>query len=167
MRIACGVAQGLSLGSGVPVVPVSTLAAQAEVARRVHGWTRVLAALDARMGEVYIAAFRHDAGGWEEVAPPAVLSPSAATLRFATDADPGAERRFGAGSGFAACPELASGLTLAGVDATLRPDAQAVGTLALPVLREGRGVAAALALPIYVRDRVALTSAERAAGARL
>ncbi len=167
VRIACGVAQGLSLGCGVPVVPVSTLAAQAEVARRVHGWTRVLAALDARMGEVYVAAFRHDAGGWEEVAPPAVLSPSTATLRFATGVDPGAERRFGAGSGFAARPELASGLRLAGVDATLRPDAQAVGTLALPVLREGRGVAAALALPIYVRDRVALTSAERAAGARL
>lgn len=166
VRIACGVAQGLSLGSGVPVVPVSTLAAQAEVARRVHGWTRVLAALDARMGEVYVAALRHDAGGWEEVAPPAVLSPSAAILRFATDVDR-ADERFGAGNGFAACPELASGLMLAGVDATLRPDAQAVGTLSLAVLRDGRGVAAALALPIYVRDRVALTSAERAAGARL
>ena len=147
VRIACGVAQGLSLGSGVPVVPVSTLAAQAEVARRVHGWTRVLAALDARMGEVYIAAFRHDARrlGRSRAARRAVAVRGDASL--ATDADPGAERRFGAGSGFAACPDLGSGLALAGVDATSRPDAQAIGTLALPVsarwTRRRRGVRAA------------------------
>src|SRR5664279_3042952 len=52
VRIACGVAQGLALGADIPVVPVSTLAALCEVARRTHGWPRVLAALDARMGEV-------------------------------------------------------------------------------------------------------------------
>jgi tRNA threonylcarbamoyladenosine biosynthesis protein TsaB len=167
VRIACGIAQGLAFGSGVPVVPVSTLAAQAEVARRVHGWTRVLAALDARMGEVYVAALRYDGDGWEEVAPPAALSPSTVMLPLAADADRQAEPWFGAGSGFSAYPELASRLALASVDATSRPDAQAIGTLALPVLRDGRGVAAALALPIYVRDRVALTTAERATGARL
>jgi tRNA threonylcarbamoyladenosine biosynthesis protein TsaB len=162
VRIACGIAQGLALGTGVPVVPVSTLLALSEVARRAHGWTQVLAAQDARMGEVYVAAHRFDAGRWEEVAAPAVLPPARVRL---PDAD--GVRWFAAGSGFAAYPELVATLAHSGVDAGLRPDAQAVGALALPVLRAGGGVAAALALPIYVRDRVALTTAERAAGARL
>ena len=167
VRIACGIAQGLSLGSGVPVVPISTLAALSEVARRVHGWTHVLAAIDARMGEVYVAAHRFEAGRWREVAPPAVLAPSAVRLPDASDANPGAASWFAAGSGFAAYPRLGSTLAPAGIDAALLPDAQAVGTLALPVLGAGGGIAAALALPIYVRDRVALTTAERAAGVRL
>ena len=167
VRIACGIAQGLSLGTGAPVVPVSTLKALAEVARRSHGWTQVLAAQDARMGEVYVAAHRFEAGRWLDVAPAAVLPPSAVTLPDAANAIPGAARWFGGGSGFAAYPDLGSTLALAGIDAALRPDAQAIGDLALPVLRAGGGVTAALALPIYVRNRVALTTAERAAGARL
>ena len=162
VRIACGIAQGLSLGTGVPVVPVSTLMALSEVARRVHGWTHVLAAQDARMGEVYVAAYRFDAGCWQEVVAPAVLSPALVTMP-----DTAGARWFAAGGAFAAYPELGSTLAHSGVDPGLRPDAQAVGALALPVLRAGGGVAAALALPIYVRDRVALTTAERAAGARL
>jgi len=162
VRIACGIAQGLSLGTGVPVVPVSTLMALCEVARRVHGWTQVLAAQDARMGEVYVAAHRLDAGRWQEVAAPAVLPPALVRLPDAAGA-----RWFAAGSGLAAYPDLAATLAHSGVDAALHPDAEAVGALALPVLLAGGGVAAALALPIYVRDRVALTTAERAAGARL
>lgn len=162
VRIACGIAQGLALGTGVPVVPVSTLMALSEVARRVHGWTHVLAAQDARMGEVYVAAHRFDAGRWHEIAAPAVRSPALVTLPDTKGAS-----WFAAGSGFAAYPDLGSTLAHSGIDAGLRPDAQAVGTLALPVLRAGGGVAAELALPIYVRDRVALTTAERAAGARL
>ncbi len=167
VRIACGVAQGLSLGTGVPVVPVSTLAALAEVARRAHGWTQVLAAQDARMGEVYVAAHRFEAGCWREIAPAAVLAPSSVALPATTNAAPGGACWFGAGSGFAAYPELGSSLSLSGIDAALRADARAIGDLALPVLRAGGAVTAASALPIYVRDRVALTSAERAAGVRL
>ena len=166
VRIACGVAQGLSFGAGVPAVPVSTLAALSEVARRVHGWANVFAALDARMGEVYVATHRFGANGCEELSPPAVLPPSEVSLPVAARAA-GGEPWFGAGGGFAVYPELASRLGLAHADATLRPDAQAIGALALPILRGGGGVAAAFALPIYVRDRVALTTAERAAGAHL
>jgi tRNA threonylcarbamoyladenosine biosynthesis protein TsaB len=78
-----------------------------------------------------------------------------------------AARWFAAGSGFAAHSGMGSAHEFSGVDASLRPDAMAIATLALPVLRVGGGVAAALALPLYVRDRVALTTAERAAGMRL
>src|SRR5579864_7147715 len=58
VRIACGIAQGLALGAGLPVVPVGTLEALAEEAWRVHGHARVLAVLDARMREVYVGAYR-------------------------------------------------------------------------------------------------------------
>ena len=167
VRIGCGVAQGLSLGADIPVVPVSTLAALCEVARRTHGWARVLAAIDARMGEVYVAAHRFEAGQWSEVMPPAVRPPSAVSPPPPRDDATNPRRWFAAGSGFAAYPEMGTGHGLAAMDGALRPDAQAIGTLALPVLRAGGGIAAALALPLYVRDRVALTSAERAAGMRL
>jgi tRNA threonylcarbamoyladenosine biosynthesis protein TsaB len=167
IRIGCGVAQGLALGADVPVVPVSTLAALCEVARRTHGCTHVLAALDARMGEVYVAAYRFAADRWEEEMGPAVLLPSAATVPASRNEPAHDAKWFAAGSGFAAYPQMGTGAAFAGVDASLRPDAQAIGTLAAPVLRAGGGVAAALALPLYVRDRVALTTAERAAGMRL
>ena len=74
---------------------------------------------------------------------------------------------FGAGDGFAAYPALAAALGLADCDASLLPDARAILELALPRLAAGEAVDAAHALPLYVRHRVALTTAERAAGARL
>lgn len=159
VRIACGVAQGLALGASLPVVPVATLEAMAEQAWRAHGEERVLACLDARMQEVYAAAYARSAQGWREVAPPAVRKPDD------VEAPPGAW--FGAGEGFAAYPALAQRLVLRSVDATIVPGAGAIAALALPRLADGLGVDAAHALPLYVRHRVALTTAERAAGARL
>ena len=72
-----------------------------------------------------------------------------------------------AGEGFAAYPALAQRLALRSVDPTILPPASAIAALALPRLAAGLGVDAAHALPLYVRHRVALTTAERAAGARL
>ena len=74
---------------------------------------------------------------------------------------------YGAGNGFAAYPALRERClpVLASCEPTLSPTATAIGELALPRLAAGEGVAARDALPIYVRHRVALTSAERAAGA--
>jgi len=160
IRIGCGVAQGLALGAGRPVVPVSTLAAIAHAHWCDRGDTRVVACLDARMREVYVAAYDHGAAGWSERHGPAVLLPEEIALDL-----PGSW--VGAGSGFAAYPALAGRLGLVAVDASARPTAQAIGDLALMRLRAGEGVAAGDALPVYVRHRVALTSAERAAGARL
>jgi tRNA threonylcarbamoyladenosine biosynthesis protein TsaB len=156
IRIGCGAAQGLALGSGRPVVPIPTLAAIAAASGR----RRVLACLDARMREVYVAAYVRQGGEWREVSPPAVLPPAAVTL-------PGEGGWYGAGGGFAAYPDLALRLGLVDADPWVRPGAVAVGRLALPRLAAGAGVAAADALPLYVRHRVALTAVERAAGAVL
>ena len=71
LRIACGVAQGLALARGLPVLGVGTLEALAEQS----GAERVIACLDARMGEVYHAAYRRCAGGWTEASPPALMRP--------------------------------------------------------------------------------------------
>lgn len=170
VRIACGVAQGLGLGADLPLVPVPTLEALAQTAWREHSATKVatqvathvFACLDARMREVYVAAYAREDGRWGEILAPAVLKPAAV-------ASPPRSRAawFGVGGGFAAYPELKAQLALEHVDADLVPDARAIGELAQPRLAAGEGVAAADALPLYVRHRVALTAAERAAGARL
>lgn len=160
VRIACGVAQGLALGANLPLVPVPTLAALAQTAFEAHRARRVFACLDARMREVYVAAYERDGDGWRTVLAPAVLPP-------ADVGTPDAGGWLGAGDGFAAYPDLAGRLALVGQDAGIAPDARALITLARPRLAAGEAVDAAHALPLYVRHRVALTTAERAAGARL
>jgi tRNA threonylcarbamoyladenosine biosynthesis protein TsaB len=162
LRIACGVAQGLALGTTLPVVPVPTLAAIAQEVFRTRGWTRVLSCIDARMREVYAAAYARGEGGWREEAPPSVAAP-AEVMRM--NAGAGADW-CGAGNGYAAYPALAAWLGLARVAADARPTAQSIGELAVPRLAAGEGVAAVDALPLYVRHRVALTAAEQAAGKR-
>lgn len=160
IRIGCGVAQGLALGADLPVVPVSTLAAIAHAHWCDRGGTHVVACLDARMREVYVAAYERIATGWSERCAPMVLPPDECALALSGIWS-------GAGNGFAAYPALAQRLGLAAVDERARPTAQAIGDLALAQLRAGKGVAAGDALPVYVRHRVALTVAERASGARL
>ena len=162
VRIGCGVAQGLALGADLPVLPVGTLAALAQEAHRVRGWRSVLACLDARMREVYVAAYTRIDGAWRESMPPSVVPPSDVRLPSPTDAE-----WFGAGNGFAAYPALASNVALAAAAADARPTAQSIGELALPKLAAGEGVAAADAAPIYVRHRIALTAIEQAQGVRL
>jgi len=163
IRIACGVAQGLAFAAALPVIAVPTLAAIAHAAFRAHRWERVIACLDARMREVYTAAYVRRADDWEEVAAPAVNVPQAVVAPLIAQGANWA----GAGNGFAAYPELVARLALERVDASIRPAAQAIGELALPRLARGEGVRAADALPVYVRHRVALTTAERDAGIRL
>jgi tRNA threonylcarbamoyladenosine biosynthesis protein TsaB len=160
VRIACSIAQGLAFGAGLPVVPVATLAALAQAAWRKRSAGRVFACLDARMHEVYVGAYERAEGGWRNVLAPDVMKPDDVRI-------PDAGGWHGAGDGFAAYPSLASLPGLVTADDAAVPDAIAIGELALPELAAGRGVAAADALPLYVRHRVALTAAERAAGARL
>lgn len=160
LRVGCGLAQGLALGADLPLVPVPTLLALALAAGTAHGATRVVACLDARMREVYVASVERGEGGWAESEPARVLVP-------AQIAPPDGAGWLGAGNGFAAYPQLGRQLALARVDAVARPTAQAIGALAQPRLAAGEGVAAGDALPIYVRHRVALTVSERAAGERL
>jgi tRNA threonylcarbamoyladenosine biosynthesis protein TsaB len=162
LRIACGIAQGLALGAALPLVGISTLAAMAEVARQRGACARVVAALDARMHEVYVAAYEYDGVRWDERVAPAVVKPETAPL------PPGAGW-LGAGGAFAAYPALRLRLAgaLADCDAGITPTASAIGTLALPRFAAREGVPARDAAPLYVRYRVALTTAERAAGSTL
>jgi tRNA threonylcarbamoyladenosine biosynthesis protein TsaB len=160
LRIACGVAQGLALGAGLSVVGVSTLEAMAEIARTRHGASNVVAALDARMREVYIGAYRHDGTRWSAVLEPSALKPDAPSLL------PG-QGWIGVGAGFAAYPDLGARLALAALYEDIAPSAVAIGALAVPRFAAGEGVAPRDAAPLYVRQRVALTAAERAAGFRL
>ncbi len=160
VRISCGVAQGLAFGADLPVVPVPTLLALAQHAWRDRQATKVFACLDARMREVYVAFYAREADDWRVVRAPAVEKPDDVVV-------PGDDRWQGEGDGFAVYPALAGlpGVTSAHADAV--STAQAIGELALPAIAHGQGVPAADARPLYVRHRVALTTAERAAGERL
>lgn len=149
LRIATGVAQGIAFGAELPVLPVSNLAAGAAAAWRRHGWRRVLVAFDARMDELYAAAFElSDTGLPCAVSDEALLAPSALVLPAGGD-------WCGAGSAFTAWPALAGALALAAVDAGLSPTARDLLGPAAAALARGEGVAAEEALPVYLRERVA------------
>ena len=159
VRIACSVAQGLALGAQLPVVAIPTLLALAQEAWRDHGATRVFACLDARMREVYLAFYiRHD-DGWRVEREPAVIKPA--------DVQAPAGVWDGEGDGFAAYGQLASLPSVAAVHAGTLPTAVAIGELAFPLFEKGLGVPASQARPLYIRQRVALTTSERNAGVRL
>jgi len=159
VRVACSVAQGIALGADLPVVAIPTLLALAQEAWRDRAATRVFACLDARMREVYAAFYVRHGEGWRIEREPAVLKPLDVSV-------PGGGW-VGAGDGFLAYPSLAALSGVARVHADTLPTGRAIGELALPLLASGQGVAASEALPLYVRHRVALTAAERDAGARL
>ena len=151
----------------MPLAPVCSLLAIAEAARqKVGDLDHVCTVADARMREVYAAAWRYRAGAWEEMLAPMVARPNEAAACFReTVGKTESACAWGiVGDGLAVYPELESNFSWRVADATVRPTAQAVGSLALTALARGELVAAAEAAPLYVRQRVALTSAERAAG---
>lgn len=149
LRIAASVTQGLAFGAALPVAPVSSLAAAAEAAWRVHGWKRVVIANDARMEEVYTGAYDRDAAGLPaEVAADALLAP-------ADLAPPSGEDWRGVGTAFAAWPELAGKLGLAETDSGLEPTARDLLGMAGAMISKGEGVPAWEALPVYLREKVA------------
>ncbi len=153
LRIACGVAQGLAFGAGLPVVPVGTLIALAQEA----GAPKVIACLDARMGEIYHAAYRRDGGQWSEIVPPGVGPAQSAPVVQGNS-------WFGCGSGFAVYAEALAKRyegQLDGVAAALHPHARSIARLAAPVLAAGGGLSAEQAAPVYVRDKVALKMHEQ------
>jgi tRNA threonylcarbamoyladenosine biosynthesis protein TsaB len=151
LRTACSVAQGLSFGSGVPVVPVDTLLAIAEDARHREGATQVVAVLDARMDEVYSAAYGFEAGQWRTASAITLGAPEA--LRVA----PGWAL---AGNGFAT---YADRLPAAARRIEAAPAAGALLRLAPALIASGHAGPAATATPLYIRDKVAQTTEERAA----
>ena len=160
LRTACSVAQGLAWGAGVPVLPVDTLLAVAEAARQSLGTSpaalRVLALLDARMGEVYAAGYAWaPATGWQTLAEAAVLPPEAVAVPPPST--------LLAGNAAAVYADRLPAAVLALPRAEVLPTADALLSLAPAVLAAGRAVPADQALPLYIRDKVAQTTAERAA----
>jgi tRNA threonylcarbamoyladenosine biosynthesis protein TsaB len=159
LRTATGVAQGLAFGLSLPVVPVSTLLACAESARlRDPSATRVLAALDARMDEIYWADYEWDATQceWRTVQPASLDAPERLTLPATPFTLAGnAAAAFGA-----RLPAVAAART---VDGEALPHALPLAHAALRAFRAGRTVPADQAAPEYVRDKVAQTTAERMA----
>lgn len=147
LRIAAGIAQGLAAGVGCPVLPVSNLAAVAAGTSRETGAVRVLVCMDARMGQVYWAAF--DCTG----AIPALLGRERLSAPDEVELPPGGAWE-GAGHGFAAHAELAPRLGLASVDATRLPRAGDIARLAAAGLAAGGGLPAAAGTPVYLRDDV-------------
>ena len=150
LRTACSVAQGLAFGAGVPVLGIDTLMAVADEAREQTGCTQVLAVLDARMDQVYAGAYEMvDAawtlrGGFSLDQPQALSLPPGWTL---------------AGNAFDAYGERLP----AGPRVACLPQAQALLRLAPALLARGDAVPADQALPLYIRDKVAQTTDERAA----
>ncbi len=149
LRIAAGIAQGLAAGAGKPVLPVSNLAAVAAGAARAHGAARVLACMDARMGEVDWAVFDCSGRRPRELTRERLTAPDAVEL-------PGGPPAFGAGHGFAAWPALASrlGEALAGVDAAALPHAGDIARIGAADIAAGAAVEPARGLPVYLRDEV-------------
>ena len=161
LRIGCGVAQGLAFGADLPVVGISTLLALAhgEEAQRSNA-TRVIACLDARMGEVYHAAYVREGDSWREVCAPGLYKPEAVPEMEGTGWT-------GLGSGWAAYAEALQAAYDGQTDnifAQAYPHALAIAELAVPMFAAGQGVTAAEAAPIYIRNKVALKTSERAAG---
>jgi tRNA threonylcarbamoyladenosine biosynthesis protein TsaB len=159
VRLAISVAQGLALGLDVPVVPVSSLAALAQDVPAPAG-APILAVIDARMGEIYAGTFRQTASGLVEAIGLESVGPA-----HGLALPPGAGW-WVVGSGWSAYRDVIAA-RLGGephwADGARYPQAHAIARLALPQFVAGRAVAPELALPVYLRDKVALTLEEQRA----
>ncbi|HEY2683485.1 MAG TPA: tRNA (adenosine(37)-N6)-threonylcarbamoyltransferase complex dimerization subunit type 1 TsaB [Steroidobacteraceae bacterium] len=155
VRVTVSVAQGLAFGSERPVVAVNTLEALA--LQLLPGQERVFACLDARMGEVYVACF-----GRDQEAPLRVLSEPG--LSLPQDVKLPAGRFAGIGQGISAYPELVRAhdlVMLPGAESAM-PRAREIAQLGAVRLGAGGGMNPKDLEPLYLRDKVAYTSAERA-----
>lgn len=159
IRIGVGVAQGLAMAVGKPVIPVSTLAALAQQAYAQQGAAQVLAALDARMTEVYWGQYALQDGlmqlQGEELVCAAVDAPV-----------PETEGWFAVGHGWSAYADVLQARfagKLSSTDTESLPAAEFMLPLAAAEWQAGRAVAPEDAQPIYLRNKIALTTAERMA----
>lgn len=156
LRIACGVTQGLAFGANLPVVEVSTLQTLAQQS----GAHKVIACLDARMGEIYFAAYEKKDDVWLEVIAPALFKPEQAPALQGND-------WLGVGTGWLAYPEVLNQVyqdnlfELPKPGHSSHPTARAIAEIALPLFKSGLAKAAHEVAPIYIRNKVALKMSER------
>lgn len=188
LRVACGVAQGIAFGLQLPVVAVPSLLAVAQAQRTAQHEIQVVI-LDARMGELYVAAYRfHDDGsdlaahkadsepqkpdtdllGWEVVYAPILIEAQHFPAWLQEQ-----RRQWGAqatvqvvGNGLQLCRDLDINLTNTNLSlgADSAPQVQAIAELAWQGWQRGQTISPEQAAPLYIRDKVAFTISERAQG---
>lgn len=156
LRIATGVAQGLAYGLGIPLLSVSTLAALARQVFLATGYRHIVSCLDARIDEVYWAAYSVGddaipvALSEEQLVPPE-------NMDFAPLFESGVDRVwFGAGNGWSYQSRFPSSLVagISQIDAEALPRASAMLGIALDMLDRGETTQPSQAVPVYLRDQV-------------
>ncbi|MFN0160189.1 MAG: tRNA (adenosine(37)-N6)-threonylcarbamoyltransferase complex dimerization subunit type 1 TsaB [Burkholderiales bacterium] len=152
VRIAVSVAQGMAMARDIPIAPVVSLEALAEAAAA----TRVYACIDARMGQVYVAAYERAGDQWQDIVAPCLADTQAPPLPH------GPWVAVGSGLKALAVEQLAR-IDASEMRRDAYPGAEAVASLGAARLALGQGVDAALAAPLYLRDKVALDVREQAA----
>ena len=167
LRTACSVAQGLAFGANVKVLPIDTLMALAEEARfthsqaTVHEPLHITALLDARMDEMYVQSYEFYRGMCVKTSNCQLVRPENLHLHLPNDATAGSAIALLAGNVFdvyaSRLPAQLARLTCIAA----APTATALLRLAPALVAAGQCVAASLALPLYIRDKVALTTEER------
>ena len=169
LRAACAAAQGLAFGLGVAVVPVHTLLAVAASAELSNA-ADVLVANDARMGELYWARCVRADATWRLQGAARVDAPAAAAAAWSLElgAAPASTLTLCGNAWDAHRATLAASLPAGWAPAlaaarTVAPSAAAVAALARAVHARGEALPAAMAQPVYVRNKVALTTVEREA----
>lgn len=159
VRIACGVAQGLAFGANIPVIGINVLMALAQAS----GADRVIAASDARMREVYHAVYEREGDDWQVVHAAGVYKPSEVPLVDGSG-------WVGVGTAWRVYDDILSEQYQHNIVSKLpemTPMADAIIALATPLFEAGLARPASEAKPIYIRNRVALTSKEREQGQQL
>lgn len=165
VRIATAVAQGLALGIDRPLIGISTLLAMAQGAYRLQSTQQVVAAIDARMQQLYWGSYQRHADEWHQYSPEALLTPSEASVSLSTHLG----HWIGVGTGWRAYPQLLPEKLAAGdsvVEKTPRlsimigdllfPHAQDLLPLAAVAWKRGEVTSAAQARPCYLRNNIAL-----------
>lgn len=154
VRLACSLSQGLALAADLPIAPVCSLQALAQI----QDSDRVYCAMDARMSEIYVAAYERTDSSWRELIAPCCMAPQDAPV------PPGQDWCL-AGTAYAAYPAVMARVEGHGALAAQHRVPTAIGVAQLA--NQVQWIDPAMLSPLYVRDRVALTVAERlAAGGR-
>ena len=153
LRVATAMVQGLAFAVDLPVIPVSTLAALAQQGFRDKSVSHVLSAIDARMGEVYWGAFSEQDGLMLPVQEEIVIAPEKVVVPAETQA------WFGMGTGWAFREQIAAEV----IDCVVEtyPHAQDIALLAARDYQQGKLLPAEQAMPVYLREKVALKKSER------
>lgn len=155
LRIGCGITQGLAFAQNIPVVGISTLESLAQAS----GAIRAYVCIDARMNQVYCAAFERVGDQWQTIHAAQVCNPEDVPIPAGND-------WFGIGTGFTSYHDALQarlGPHLSQIDATRQPHAREMLQLALSQFAAGQGLRAEQANLVYLRDKVALKTHERAA----